>query len=100
MAQNAPMRMLLLGPAAALFAFSAAVPAQQYKFDVPREVKCSARPYCGERGRNCKGVEKVYRGAAAGSARHDIVQACVKANRPDRCNCIQQCREVAQCSKN
>jgi hypothetical protein len=23
----------------------------------------------------------------------------VQANRPDRCNCIQQCRKVAQCSK-
>jgi len=82
-----------------LFA-SGAVLAQQYKFDTAREVKCVARPYCGEAGRSCKGVEKVYRGDAAGSAKHDIVQACVQANRPDRCNCIQQCRGVAQCSKN
>jgi hypothetical protein len=79
---------------------SAAAPAQQYKFDTPREVKCTARPYCGQAGRLCKGVEKLYRGDAAGSAKQDIVQACVQANRPDRCNCIQQCREVAQCSKN
>lgn len=78
---------------------SAVAPAQQYKFDTPREVKCAARPYCGEAGRSCKGVEKVYRGEAAGSAKQDIVQACVQANRPDRCNCIQQCRQVAQCSK-
>ena len=79
---------------------SAAALAQQYKFDTPREVKCTARPYCGQAGRSCKGVEKLYRGDAAGSAKQDIVQACVQANRPDRCNCIQQCREVAHCSKN
>jgi hypothetical protein len=86
--------------ALALLLASMAALAQQYKFDVPREVKCIAQPYCGQAGRTCKGVQQVYRGAAAGSARHDIVQACVKANRPDRCNCIQQCREVAQCNKN
>lgn len=86
--------------APALLLASAAGLAQQYKFDVPREVKCVAQPYCGQAGRTCQGVQKVYRGTAAGSAKHDIVQACVKANRPDRCNCIQQCREVAQCSKN
>jgi hypothetical protein len=44
-------------------------------------------------------VAQTYTGAAAGSAKESIVQACVKANRPDRCNCIQQCRRVAQCSK-
>jgi hypothetical protein len=44
-------------------------------------------------------VERTYTGAAAGSAKDSIVQACVQANRPDRCNCIQQCRRVAQCSK-
>lgn len=86
--------------AVALLIASAGAHAQQYKFDAPREVKCAARPYCGQPGRSCKGVEKLYRGAAAGSAKQDIVQACVQANRPDRCNCIQQCREVAQCSKN
>lgn len=84
----------------ALLVICAGAQAQQYKFDTPREVKCAARPYCGQAGRSCKGVEKLYRGAAAGSAKNDIVQACVQANRPDRCNCIQQCREVAQCSKN
>ena len=86
--------------ALALVLFSAGALAQQYKIDTPRELKCAARPYCGEAGRSCKAVEKVFRGAAAGSAKHDIVQACVQANRPDRCNCIQQCRQVAQCSKN
>ena len=84
----------------ALVLACAGAQAQQYKFDMPREIKCSAQPYCGEPGRSCKGVQQVYRGDAAGSAKHDIVQACVKANRPDRCNCIQQCRGVAQCSKN
>lgn len=74
--------------------------AAQQKFEAPREVKCIAQPYCGQAGRSCKGVQKVYRGAAAGTARQDIVQACVKANRSDRCNCIQQCGEVARCSKN
>jgi hypothetical protein len=73
--------------------------AQQYKFDVPREIHCTARPYCGQPGRACKGVERTYIGAAAGSAKNSIVQACVQANRPDRCNCIQQCRQVARCSK-
>jgi hypothetical protein len=73
--------------------------AQQYKFDVPREVHCTARPYCGQPGRACKAVERRYIGAAAGSAKSSIVQACVQANRPDRCNCIQQCRQVARCSK-
>lgn len=84
----------------ALLFFSGGPLAQQYKFDTPRELKCAAKPYCGEAGRSCKGVEKVYRGDAAGTAKQDIVQACVQANRPDRCNCIQQCRQVAQCSKN
>lgn len=88
-----------LAAAALLFACAGAH-AQQYKFDTPREVTCTARPYCGQPGRSCKAVQKVYRGAAAGSAKHDIVQACVQANRPDRCNCIQQCREAVQCSKN
>jgi hypothetical protein len=39
-------------------------------------------------------------GTAAGSAKNSIIQECVQANRPDRCNCIQQCRQVAQCSRN
>ena len=65
----------------------------------PREMHCSAKPFCGQSGRACNGVEKTYTGAAAGSAKHSIVQACVEANRPDRCNCIQQCRKVARCSK-
>jgi hypothetical protein len=73
--------------------------AQQYRYDVPREMNCSAKPYCDQPGRTCKGVEKTYTGSAAGSAKHSIVQACVQANRPDRCNCIQQCRQVARCSK-
>jgi hypothetical protein len=73
--------------------------AQQYKFDVPRQLECSARPYCGQAGRSCKGVEKTYTGAAAGSALNSIIQACIQENRPDRCNCIQQCRQVARCSK-
>jgi hypothetical protein len=73
--------------------------AQQYKFDVPRQLHCTAQPYCGTPGASCKGAAKTYTGAAAGSAKESIVQACVKANRPDRCNCIQQCRRVAQCSK-
>ena len=65
----------------------------------PREMHCLAKPYCGQAGRTCSGVEKTYTGAAAGSAKHSIVQACVEANRADRCNCIQQCRKVARCSK-
>jgi hypothetical protein len=73
--------------------------AQQYKYDVPRSVRCTANPACGTPGAACKGVEKTYTGAAAGAAKNSIVQACVKANRPDGCNCIQQCRRVAQCSK-
>jgi hypothetical protein len=44
-------------------------------------------------------VQRTYTGAAAGSAKESIVQACVQVNRGDRCNCIQQCRRVAQCSK-
>ncbi|HEX7218539.1 MAG TPA: hypothetical protein VF280_04920 [Burkholderiales bacterium] len=84
----------------ALLLVCAGSSAQQYQFNVPRELHCSARPYCGTPGRTCKGVEKTYRGAAAGSARNSIIQECVQANRPDRCNCIQQCRQVAQCSRN
>jgi hypothetical protein len=73
--------------------------AQQYKYDVPRQVRCTANPACGKPGATCKGVEQTYTGAAAGSAKNSIVQACVQANRRgDRCNCIQQCRQVAQCS--
>ncbi len=73
--------------------------AQQYRYDLPREMTCSAKPYCDQPGRACKGVEKTYTGSAAGSAKNSIVQACVQANRPDRCNCMQQCRQVARCSK-
>jgi hypothetical protein len=73
--------------------------AQQNRYDVPREVKCTAKPYCGQPGRACKGVEKTYIGSAAGSAKNSIVQACVQANRPDRCDCIQQCRKVVQCAR-
>jgi hypothetical protein len=72
--------------------------AQQYKPDVPRQLRCEANPACGKRGTACKSVAKTYRGAAAGKAKEEIVQACVKANRPDRCNCVQQCREVSRCS--
>jgi hypothetical protein len=71
----------------------------QYRYDIPREVQCEAKPYCGQQGRACKGVEKAYIGAAAGSAKNSIIQACIQANRPDRCNCIQQCRQVARCNK-
>ena len=74
--------------------------AQQYKFDVPRQVRCTAWPACGKPSHACKGVEKTYSGAAAATAKDSIVRACVQANRPDRCgNCIQQCRSVARCSK-
>ena len=72
---------------------------QQYQYNVPRELRCEARPYCGQPGRACKSVEKTYRGSAAGAAKNSIVQECVQANRPDRCNCIQQCRQVSRCSK-
>ena len=85
--------------ALALLVLCAGVHAQQYRYNVPREVQCEAHPYCGQPGRSCKGVEKTYRGSAAGSAKHSIVQECVQANRPDRCNCVQQCRQVARCSK-
>lgn len=83
----------------ALVLICAGSSAQQYKFDVPRQIHCTAKPACGRAGAACKGVEQTYTGAAAGSAKDRIVQACVQANRPDRCNCIQQCRQVAQCSK-
>ena len=83
----------------ALVLLCAGAHAQQFKYDLPREMRCSAKPYCGEPGRACKGVEQTYTGAAAGSAKNSIVQACVQANRPDRCNCVQQCRQVARCSK-
>jgi hypothetical protein len=72
---------------------------QQYHYDLPRSVRCTAAPFCGQPGRTCKGVDQTYTGAAAGSAKESIVQACVQANRPDRCNCIQQCRKVTRCSK-
>jgi hypothetical protein len=73
--------------------------AQQYRFDVPRQLNCTAKPACGKPGLACKAVSKTYTGAAAGSAKESIVQACVQANRPDRCNCIQQCRQVSRCTK-
>lgn len=82
---------------ALLFASAAAV--AQYRFDVPRQLNCTAKPACGKPGLACKGVDKTYTGAAAGSAKESIVQACVQANRPDRCNCIQQCRQVSRCTK-
>jgi hypothetical protein len=86
--------------ALALVLVCAGASAQQYKFDVPRQVRCTAFPACGKPGFACKGVDQTYTGAAAGSAKESIVQACVQANRPDRCgNCIQQCRQVARCSK-
>jgi hypothetical protein len=84
----------------ALILVCAGSSAQQYRFDVPRQIRCEAYPACGKPGARCVGVEKTYTGAAAGSAKHSIVQACVQANRPDRCgNCIQQCRQVSRCSK-
>ena len=74
--------------------------AQQYKYDVPRQMRCEAYPACAKPGATCKGVTKTYTGAAAGSAKNSIVQACVQANRPDRCgNCVQQCRQVSRCDK-
>jgi hypothetical protein len=72
---------------------------QQYRFNVERELRCDARPYCGQPGRACKSVEKTYIGAEAGTAKDKIVRSCVEANRPDRCNCIQQCRQVARCNR-
>jgi hypothetical protein len=83
----------------ALMLICAETLAQQYKFDVPRQMRCTASPACGKPGAKCVGVERTYTGAAAGSAKESIVQACVQVNRGDRCNCIQQCRRVAQCSK-
>jgi hypothetical protein len=56
--------------------------AQQSKFNVPRQLHCTAQPYCGTPGASCKGAAKTYTGAAAGSAKESIVQACMKANRP------------------
>lgn len=85
--------------ALALLLACAGSSAQQYRYDVPRQLHCTAQPYCGQPGRTCKAVEKTYTGAAAGSAKNAIVQACVQANRPDRCNCVQQCRQVSRCSK-
>jgi hypothetical protein len=83
----------------ALLLFCAGSSAQQYKFDVPRSVRCTAHPACGKPGAACKAVDKTYTGAAAGSAKNSIVQECVQANRPDRCgNCIQQCRQSVRCS--
>jgi hypothetical protein len=83
----------------ALLLASAGSSAQQYRYDVPRSVQCAASPACGKPGATCKSVQRTYTGAAAGSAKESIVQACVQVNRGDRCNCIQQCRRVAQCSK-
>jgi len=86
--------------ALALLLVCAGSSAQRYQFDVPRTVRCTALPACGKPGAACKAVEKTYTGAAAGTAKDSIVQACVQANRPDRCgDCIQQCRKVARCSK-
>jgi hypothetical protein len=74
--------------------------AQQYQYDVPRTLRCTAYPACGKPGYACKGVIKTYTGAAAGKAKDSIVQECVQANRPDRCgDCVQQCRQVARCGK-
>jgi hypothetical protein len=85
--------------ALALFLVCAGALGQQYRYNVQRELQCDAKPYCAQPGRACKGVEKTYIGSAAGSAKDKIVRACVEANRPDRCNCIQQCRQVARCNK-
>lgn len=86
--------------ALALLVICAGSSAQQYKFDVPRTLQCTAYPACGRPGYACKGVVKNYTGKAAGTAKDSIVQACVQANRPDRCgDCVQQCRKVARCSK-
>jgi hypothetical protein len=84
----------------ALILVCAGSSAQQYKYNVQRQMRCEAYPACAKAGYRCQGVEKTYSGAAAGSAKNSIVQACVQANRPDRCgNCVQQCRQVARCEK-
>jgi hypothetical protein len=86
--------------ALALLLACAGSSAQQPQFDVPRTLRCTAYPACGKPGYACKGVVKSYTGSAAGTAKDSIVQACVQANRPDRCgDCVQQCRKVALCSK-
>ena len=76
---------------ATILVFSTASLAQQ------RSVSCTAYPSCDTPGKVCKGVKETYTGPAAGKAKESIVQACVKANRPDPCNCVQACRKAAQC---
>lgn len=70
----------------------------QNQNQLQRQVQCSAYPACSQPGRTCQGVARTYVGGSAGSAKESIVQACVQSNRPDPCNCIQQCRQVARCS--
>jgi len=84
--------------AAGLALLLACAGAYAQQFSAPRQMHCEAKPYCGNARGTCKGVEQTYKGTAAGSARNSIIQACIQANRPDRCNCIQQCRQVAQCA--
>ena len=87
----AALACLALGLAAGL------AQAQSRQYQLERSVHCTARPACDRAGASCKGVEKTYTGAAAGKAKDSIVRACVEANRPDRCNCIQNCRPAARC---
>ena len=77
--------------AATILAFCSAPLAQQ------RSVRCTSYPTCDTPGKVCKGVQQTYTGSAAGKAKESIVQACVKATRPDPCNCVQACRKAAQC---
>ena len=85
------MRLVL---AIVLLAYGAAAVAQQKP---QRSMRCTAAPACPQKGASCKSVQRTYTGAAVGKAKDSIIQACVKANHNDRCNCIQQCRESAQC---
>lgn len=85
------MRLVL---AIVLLAYGAVSFAQQKP---QRAVRCTATPVCAQKSASCKSVQRTYTGASVGKAKDSIVQACVKANHSDRCNCIQQCRDAAQC---
>ena len=61
-------------------------------------MRCTAAPACDTPGKRCTAVQQTYTGAAAGKAKDSIIQACVKANRADPCNCVQACRKAAQCA--
>jgi hypothetical protein len=87
----------LVFPLVLLLAAGWAEAQTQRQFQIERSVRCTAHPGSGKAGCECKGAEKTYTGPAAGKAKDSIIQACIQANRPDRCNCIQQCRQVARC---